>query len=89
MPRRYVNWWKNRKACVDHGDWALGVASALDFNLSYFSTVEGERKVLAEHGFVVSDMFASTGERVDEASPDFPWFLVIAKPSATKPAAPG
>jgi len=42
--------------------------------------VEGERAMLAEHGFIISDLFASTGERIDSSElPPCAFFFVVAR----------
>jgi SAM-dependent methyltransferase len=80
-PRLYANWWRNRALADVHQDWAFSPYPNNDFNLSYFATPEGERKILAEHGFTVLETIASTGQRVDNGSemPLCPWFFVVAR----------
>jgi SAM-dependent methyltransferase len=78
-PTRYLNWWKNHRVSEDHGDWGMAPMAAVDFNMFHFTTVDAEKKALAEHGFVVSDTLAKTGERISDNAGDSPWFFVIAR----------
>jgi SAM-dependent methyltransferase len=86
-PHLYANWWRNRALAEEHEDWAVAPVNGLDFNLAHFSTPKGERELLSEHGFFISDLFASTGVRVesDSAMPQCPWFFVVARKKPKTP----
>lgn len=80
-PRLYAQWWKSYRAAQDHGEWGLAPAAPVDFNLLHFTSVQGERSILAKHGFAVSDIFADTGEHLPGAVGGFTWFFVVARPA--------
>jgi SAM-dependent methyltransferase len=84
LPLLYANWWRSHRAREDHGDWGLAPVAALDFNLLHFTTLDGERAVLADHGFVASAVFADTGEDVTDAA-GYAWFFVVARPLPATP----
>jgi SAM-dependent methyltransferase len=79
-PLQYADWRKSYRSSEEHGDWGLAPVVAVDFNLAHFTSADGERRALTEHGFIASDIFASTGERVSGSSAGSPWFFVVARP---------
>lgn len=68
VPRRYRNWFANRRAASDHGGWAMCQFSAHDFSLVvHFVTLAQLRCELDETGFDVVTIFACpTGEVLDD-----------------------
>jgi SAM-dependent methyltransferase len=80
-PRLYADWWRSRKLTERHSEWATAPLARHNYGLLHFSTVEGERTILSEHGFRISDLFATTGARIDGNTemPPCPWFFVIAR----------
>jgi len=69
-PRRYRNWFANRRSTSDHGGWAMGQFSAHDFSLIvHFITLGQLRSELDETGFdIVTIVACPTGEVIDEGA---------------------
>jgi SAM-dependent methyltransferase len=82
-PDLYARWGRNHRLAERHRDWATAPVGSLDFNLAHFSSVEGERAILEDHGFVISDLFTSAGTRIEGGIARCPWFFVIARKKAS------
>jgi len=69
-PRRYRNWFANRRYASDHGGWATCPFSAHDFSLVvHFVTLGQLRRELDETGFdIVTILACPTGEVIGEGA---------------------
>lgn len=79
-PRRLSQWSKANARAEDHGWWGMAPLAAVGYNLVHFTTVEGEKKTLAAHGFTAASVITSTGQPVHEGAARAPWFFVVARP---------
>jgi len=78
-PRRARRWRHAKASARDHGDWAIAPLSALDFEMAYFTTVPGERKMLADHGFQVVQLISDDGRSLHDDAHGCSWFHVVAR----------
>jgi SAM-dependent methyltransferase len=91
-PRRYRNWFANRRSASDHGEWATCQMSAHDFSLVvYYVTLTGLRAELDESGFdIVAVYDCPTGAVIDAvvARSDGAGFYAVGRKRAADAAGP-